>query len=116
MNNYPWLSQFYAELTVLDSMLPCFVLSGDQTANQLRDRFQPTLTHSLVGDYINRLIDTSLGSHWTRLYDSVCYYNSILASGIDEGRFSINITHSLYYNNLSCCTNGKTRTVAYFGL
>lgn len=54
-----------------DSSLPCFAVSGEQTANQLRDRFQPTLTHALVGDYINRLIDSSMGSNWTRLYDSV---------------------------------------------
>ncbi|PPQ93305.1 hypothetical protein CVT25_014434 [Psilocybe cyanescens] len=58
------------ELMQKDSMLPCFAVSGEQTANQLRDRFQPTLTHALIGDYINRLIDSSLGSNWTRLYDS----------------------------------------------
>jgi hypothetical protein len=44
---------------------------GEQSANQLRDRFQPTLTHAFIGDHINKLIDSSLGSHWTRLYDSV---------------------------------------------
>ncbi|TFK42568.1 kinase-like domain-containing protein [Crucibulum laeve] len=63
------------ELMQKDSALPCFAASGDQTANQLRDRFQPTLTHSLVGDYVDRLIDSSLGSHWTRLYDSYQYYS-----------------------------------------
>ncbi|KAF4615315.1 hypothetical protein D9613_003070 [Agrocybe pediades] len=63
------------ELMQKDSMLPCFAISGDQTANQLRERFQPTLTHSLIGGYINRLIDSSLGSHWTRLYDSYQYYS-----------------------------------------
>lgn len=59
------------ELMQKDSSLPCFAAFGEQTANQLRDRFQPALTHSLVGDYVDRLIDSSLGSHWTRLYDSV---------------------------------------------
>ena len=54
-----------------DSTLPCFMVYGEQTANQLRDRFQPTLTHAFIGDHINKLIDSSLGSHWTRLYDSV---------------------------------------------
>ena len=58
-----------------DSTLPCFAAFGEQTANQLRDRFQPTLTHSLVGEYVERLIDTSLGSNWTRLYDSVGFYH-----------------------------------------
>ena len=55
----------------VDSALPCFAAFGEQTANQLRDRFQPALTHSLVGEYVNGLIDSSLGSNWTRLYDSV---------------------------------------------
>ncbi|KAJ3779291.1 kinase-like protein [Lentinula raphanica] len=63
------------ELMQKDSTLPCFASVGEQTAAQLRDRFQPALTHSLVGDLVDRLIDTSLGSHWTRLYDSYQYYS-----------------------------------------
>ena len=54
-----------------DSTLPCFAASGDQTAAQLRERFQQALTHSLVVEHVDKLIDTSLGSTWTRLYDSV---------------------------------------------
>ena len=54
-----------------DSTLPCFAASGEQTATQLRERFQQALTHSLVVEHVDRLIDTSLGSTWTRLYDSV---------------------------------------------
>ena len=80
-----------------DSAFPCFAASGEQTASQLRDRFQPTLTHSLVGDYLNRLIDTSLGSHWTRLYDSV----SVLQTsngGLIEHHLSINTIRNPYYN------------------
>ncbi|KAF8350695.1 kinase-like protein [Amanita rubescens] len=60
---------------IINSALPCFAAFGEQTAGYLRDRFQPTLTHALVGEYIDRLIDTSLGSHWTRLYDSFQYYS-----------------------------------------
>ncbi|TFK29951.1 kinase-like protein [Coprinopsis marcescibilis] len=63
------------EMMQKDSALPCFAVSAEQTANQLRDRFQPTLTHSLVGDHVERLIATSLGSHWTKLYDSFQYYS-----------------------------------------
>jgi phosphatidylinositol 4-kinase len=37
----------------------------------LRERFQQALTHSLVVEHVDKLIDTSLGSTWTRLYDSV---------------------------------------------
>lgn len=54
-----------------DSTMPCFAAFGDQTAAQLRERFQQALTHSLVAEHVDRLIDTSLGSNWTRLYDSV---------------------------------------------
>ncbi|KAI9571532.1 kinase-like protein [Boletus coccyginus] len=63
------------ELMQKDSTLPCFAAFGDQTANQLRERFQPALTHSLVGEYVDRLIDSSMGSNWTRLYDSFQYYS-----------------------------------------
>ncbi|XP_006458116.1 hypothetical protein AGABI2DRAFT_199389 [Agaricus bisporus var. bisporus H97] len=63
------------ELMQRDSTLPCFALYGEQTVQYLKDRFQPTLTHSLIGEYVDRLIDTSLGSHWTRLYDSYQYYS-----------------------------------------
>jgi len=62
------------ELMQKDSSMPCFTAFGEQTANQLRDRFQPALTHSLVGEHVDRLIDSSLGSTWTRLYDSYQYY------------------------------------------
>jgi phosphatidylinositol 4-kinase len=68
-----WLRERRTEANepVVESALPCFAIYGDQTATQLRDRFQPTLTHSLVGDHVERLITASIGSHWTRLYDSV---------------------------------------------
>ena len=54
-----------------DSSLPCFAAFGEQTASQLRDRFQQGLTQFAVEEHVQRLIDTSLGSNWTRLYDSV---------------------------------------------
>jgi len=81
-------------------MLPCFAVSGDQTANQLRDRFQTTLTHALIEDHVNRLIDSSLGSHWTRLYDSV---SDPVSFSWDPTPFltldySINTIHSLSCN------------------
>ncbi|KAF9227901.1 kinase-like protein [Gyrodon lividus] len=63
------------ELMQKDSTLPCFAAFGEQTASQVRDRFQPALTHSLVGEYVDRLIDSSLGSNWTRLYDLFQYYS-----------------------------------------
>ncbi|KAI0035076.1 kinase-like domain-containing protein [Vararia minispora EC-137] len=63
------------ELMQKDSTLPCFAAFGEQTAIHLRDRFQQKLTQSLVEEHVERLIDTSLGSHWTRLYDSYQYYS-----------------------------------------
>lgn len=60
----------------IDSTFPCFTAFGDQTAHLVRERFQPALTRSLIGEHVDRLIDTSLGSHWTRLYDSVSRFHS----------------------------------------
>ena len=54
-----------------DSALPCFAAFGEQTSQLLRDRFQQGLPHSAVGDHVDRLIMSSMGSAWTRLYDSV---------------------------------------------
>lgn len=54
-----------------DSTMPCFAAYGEQTATTLRDRFQPQLAHSAVDEFAEKLIMTSLGSSWTRLYDSV---------------------------------------------
>lgn len=63
------------ELMQKDSSLPCFAALGEQTAAQLRDRFQQGLTQSSVEEHVNRLVETSLGSNWTRLYDSYQYYS-----------------------------------------
>ncbi|KAI0079941.1 kinase-like protein [Panus rudis PR-1116 ss-1] len=63
------------ELMQKDSAFPCFAALGEQTANQLRDRFQQGLTQSAVDEHVERLIETSLGSNWTRLYDSYQYYS-----------------------------------------
>jgi len=63
------------ELMQKDSTLPCFAAFGEQTAQMLRDRFQQALPHSAIGDYVDRLIMSSMGSNWTRLYDSFQYYS-----------------------------------------
>ncbi|KZT67724.1 hypothetical protein DAEQUDRAFT_672795 [Daedalea quercina L-15889] len=63
------------ELMQKDSSLPCFAALGEQTAAQLRERFQQGLTQAAVEEHVNRLIETSLGSNWTRLYDSYQYYS-----------------------------------------
>ncbi|EMD38409.1 hypothetical protein CERSUDRAFT_82660 [Gelatoporia subvermispora B] len=63
------------ELMQKDSTLPCFTALGEQTATQLRERFQQGLTQAAVEEHVQRLIDTSLGSNWTRLYDSYQYYS-----------------------------------------
>ncbi|KAG9055988.1 Phosphatidylinositol 4-kinase pik1alpha (PI4-kinase)(PtdIns-4-kinase) [Serendipita sp. 407] len=63
------------ELMQKDSTFQCFSAFGEQTAQRLRDRFQPTLTHSLIEDHVEKLIAASIGSAWTRLYDSYQYYS-----------------------------------------
>ncbi|KZT09426.1 kinase-like protein [Laetiporus sulphureus 93-53] len=63
------------ELMQKDSTLPCFVALGEQTSVQLRERFVQGLTQIAVVEHVNRLIESSLGSNWTRLYDSYQYYS-----------------------------------------
>ncbi|KAI5122957.1 hypothetical protein M0805_006836 [Coniferiporia weirii] len=63
------------ELMQRDSSLPCFAALGEQTAQQLRDRFQPKSTQQSAAELVERLIMSSLGSNWTRLYDSYQYYS-----------------------------------------
>ncbi|EJD52969.1 kinase-like protein [Auricularia subglabra TFB-10046 SS5] len=64
------------ELMQKDSAMPCFAPYGEQTAQHMRDRFQPVLKNNMtMADHIERLIVSSLGSSWTRLYDSYQYYS-----------------------------------------
>jgi len=63
------------ELMQKDSTLPCFATFGEATAQRLRDRFQPRMPHSMIEDHVEKLIAASLGSAWTRLYDSFQYYS-----------------------------------------
>ncbi|CCM02364.1 uncharacterized protein FIBRA_04459 [Fibroporia radiculosa] len=63
------------ELMQKDSSLPCFGALGEQAVAQLRERFQQGLTQASVEEHVNRLIESSLGSNWTRLYDSYQYYS-----------------------------------------
>ncbi|KLO10668.1 hypothetical protein SCHPADRAFT_856337 [Schizopora paradoxa] len=63
------------ELMQRDSALPCFAALGEQTAQQLRDRFQPKSNAQSASEFAERLIVSSLGSNWTRLYDSYQYYS-----------------------------------------
>ncbi|EAU88528.2 atypical/PIKK/PI4K protein kinase [Coprinopsis cinerea okayama7 len=96
------------ELMQKDSSYPCFAVSADQTANQLRDRFMPTLTHSLVGEHVERLIASSLGSHWTRLYDSVRVLKITWCPTSLTGTLaSSNTTHNPSYNDYSYIPHGQ---------
>ncbi|KAF8710889.1 PI3 PI4-kinase family, partial [Rhizoctonia solani] len=63
------------DLMQKDSAFPCFATFGEQTSQLLKERFQPSLTTSAITGYIDNLIVTSLGSAWTRLYDSFQYYS-----------------------------------------
>ncbi|KAJ9095191.1 hypothetical protein QFC19_007646 [Naganishia cerealis] len=63
------------ELMQRDSKLDCFALFGEQTSQHLRDRFQLGLPQAAVDAHLERLIVSSIGSSWTRLYDSFQYYS-----------------------------------------
>jgi len=80
--------------------MPCFAALGEQTAIQLRERFQQGLTHSLVAEYVDRLIETSLGSSWTRLYDSVNLPHYCCSTCADIASQSINTIHSPSFETL----------------
>ena len=56
------------ELMQKDSTLPCYA-NGEQTAVQLRQRFQLGLTAAQADDFADRLIDSSALSTWTSAYD-----------------------------------------------
>lgn len=69
-----------ADKTVIlrtDSKLDCFALFGDQTAAHFRERFQLGLTTQAVDAYLERLIVTSTGSNYTKLYDTFQYYRLV---------------------------------------
>ncbi|KAK4703186.1 phosphatidylinositol 4-kinase B, partial [Phenoliferia sp. Uapishka_3] len=66
------------ELMQKDSNLPCFA-NGDLTSQQLRERFQLSLTQAQVEDFSDKLIINAATSTFTRLYDLFQgYSNGIL--------------------------------------
>ncbi|GMM28588.1 1-phosphatidylinositol 4-kinase [Martiniozyma asiatica (nom. inval.)] len=56
------------ELMQKDSPLPCFLL-GDQTSVKLRQRFELSMSDQEVENFIEVLINKSLNSAYTKLYD-----------------------------------------------
>ncbi|WWC90413.1 uncharacterized protein L201_005348 [Kwoniella dendrophila CBS 6074] len=62
------------ELMQKNSKLDCFILFGEQTSTHFRERFQLGLTTQAVDSYLERLIVSSTGSNYTRLYDTFQYY------------------------------------------
>ncbi|WVQ80010.1 hypothetical protein IAT38_002111 [Cryptococcus sp. DSM 104549] len=62
------------ELMQKDSKLDCFALFGEQTSMHFKERFQLGLTTQAVDAYLERLIVSSTGSNYTRLYDTFQYY------------------------------------------
>ncbi len=57
------------EMMQKDSILPCFI-GGSSTSQQLRSRFQLHLTDAECDNFVEQhLIQKSLGSFYTRLYD-----------------------------------------------
>ena len=67
-----------AFLLSLGSQLPCFT-QGVTTIQSMRDRFHMNLTEDQLAVHVLKLIDDSVQSLTTRLYDSFQYFtNGIL--------------------------------------
>lgn len=64
------------EMMCKDSKLPCFQ-NGEQTVQQLRDRFQLQLTEPQAEEFIDKLIMSSCCNVFTRLYDTYQYYSQV---------------------------------------
>ncbi|SAL99253.1 hypothetical protein [Absidia glauca] len=62
------------EMMCKDSKQGCFQ-SGEQTIHQLRDRFQLHLTEPQAEEFVDRLIMSSCGNVFTKLYDTYQYYS-----------------------------------------
>ncbi|CAO3586710.1 unnamed protein product [Absidia cylindrospora] len=62
------------EMMCKDSKLACFQ-SGEQTIQQLRDRFQLHLTEPQAEEFVDRMIMSSCGNVFTKLYDTYQYYS-----------------------------------------
>lgn len=63
---------------VVGSQLPCFG-HGPSTVQQLKQRFQMNLTEPQLEIHVNNMIDSSVKSITTKLYDQFQYFtNGIL--------------------------------------
>ncbi|KAI8140268.1 kinase-like domain-containing protein [Fennellomyces sp. T-0311] len=62
------------EMMCKDSKLPCFQ-NGEQTVQQLRERFQLQLTEPQAEEFVDKMIMSSCCNVFTRLYDTYQYYS-----------------------------------------
>lgn len=63
---------------VIGSQLPCFV-RGSSTVSSMRERFHLNLTEEQLGKLIDGMIETSMNSLTTKIYDGYQYFtNGIL--------------------------------------
>lgn len=58
-----------SSVELAESRLPCFAI-GEQTAQQLRERFQQNLTRKQSDEFVDRLLDSSALNSFTKLYDA----------------------------------------------
>lgn len=64
------------EMMCKDNKLPCFQ-NGEQTVQQLRDRFHLQLTEPQAEEFVDKMIMSSCCNVFTRLYDSYQYYSQV---------------------------------------
>ncbi|CAB3982755.1 Phosphatidylinositol 4-kinase beta [Paramuricea clavata] len=67
-----------AEIMQTGSQLPCFV-RGSSTVRAMRERFHLNLTEEQLSELIDRMVETSMNSITTKIYDGYQYFtNGIL--------------------------------------
>lgn len=64
------------EMMCKDNKLPCFQ-NGEQTVQQLRDRFHLQLTEPQAEEFVDKMIMSSCCNVFTRLYDTYQYYSQV---------------------------------------
>ena len=67
------------EIMAVGSRMPCFASGGTDTLRALKERFGVSQTEAHIHALVERMVDQSIASYRTSLYDNFQYYtNGIL--------------------------------------
>ena len=86
LNSLPWshrgflcIDQIFLSLVNLGSQLPCFTSGSGSNAQVMKSRFHMNMTEEQLHILVNTLVEQSINSLTTKLYDGFQYYtNGIL--------------------------------------